>query len=214
MVPFPILTKFRLFHGLVILTALLHTITMFFVYSYMDKKMDVLQNCIPGVKFTHSSSNDLDSTTAQHGVNSHFINQSQAQLANNTAKFLLGYSTVVANNEWKSHPKLKHILSRKLHEETMSLMEMFLSLCEKYGVTFVMADGTLFGSYFFHNTVPWDDGLDVIVKYSDTYKLMKAFADPDFQEDYSVQLFQSNISWYSIESFNKMNMVTHPPFPH
>ena len=104
---------------------------------------------------------------------------------------------------WKSHPRLKRALTKELYDDSMKLMETFVSLCEKHNVTFIMADGTLLGSYFFHNIIPWDDDLDVMVKFQDREKLIEAFVDPKFQRYYSVRSFGSNkIDYYSMERLN------------
>ena len=66
---------------------------------------------------------------------------------------ILANTVLQATSDWKSHPKLTRLLSQQLYNESMSLMKAFLDLCLENNITFIMADGILLGSYFFHDII-------------------------------------------------------------
>ena len=124
-------------------------------------------------------------------------------------------ATLPVNRDMRSHPVLKRALTAEIYSDAISLMETFVLLCQKYNVTFIMAEGTLLGSYFFHDIIPWDDDLDVIVKYADRDRLMTAFKDRLFQEAYVVSSYaeKKGVDWYSMSILNGTNKETPPAFP-
>ena len=124
-----------------------------------------------------------------------------------------GVTGLVAHTTWKSYSKLRWVLSREVYDETMVLMQMFQQLCAKHNITFIMADGTLLGSYFFHDIIPWDDDLDVMVKFTDRDKLLKGFMSKEFMESYDVTSFQSGTDWYNERHLTGQSNVTFHPIP-
>ncbi len=73
---------------------------------------------------------------------------------------------------WLSHPKLPRMLSQHEYKVYMDLMEKFAYLMECANITYTMYFGTLLGSYRMHNMVPWDDDIDLIVKFDDMMKVI------------------------------------------
>uniref|UniRef100_A0A1I8J702 LicD family protein n=1 Tax=Macrostomum lignano TaxID=282301 RepID=A0A1I8J702_9PLAT len=64
---------------------------------------------------------------------------------------------------------------------TVKLIWAFLDLCEKNEIQVMLLGGTLLGSYRHHGFIPWDDDLDLFLKWADNKKLLKAFqGHPDF----------------------------------
>ena len=65
----------------------------------------------------------------------------------------------LAGSHWLLHPVLKRALSVSLHDEYLNLLRDFVQLVKERDVDVVIVDGTLLGSYFFHDILPWDDDI-------------------------------------------------------
>ena len=48
-----------------------------------------------------------------------------------------------------------------------------MNVFDRYNITYFLSDGTLLGSYFYHDMLPWDDDLDIRVAYDDYPKLKR-----------------------------------------
>ena len=79
------------------------------------------------------------------------------------------YPREIESEGWDrdSNLRLKVGLNTAQHKELVDLLDVFAQLMEKYNISFVMFDGTLLGSYFFHDFIPWDDDLDLMVAWTD-----------------------------------------------
>ncbi len=75
---------------------------------------------------------------------------------------------------WKSHPEMPRVLTLEQYREFLGLIQTFVSLMESANVTSVMYFGTLLGSYRMHNLLPWDDDVDLMIKYDDICKAVNA----------------------------------------
>ncbi len=74
---------------------------------------------------------------------------------------------------WLSHPQLPRMLSQDEYMDYLDLLETFASLMESANITYAMHFGTLLGSYRMHNMIPWDDDIDLIVKFDDMMKIIE-----------------------------------------
>ena len=106
----------------------------------------------------------------------------------------------------KPHPKLKRPISAEMHAEIVSLASEFATLFERNDIEYIMADGTLLGSYFFHDLIPWDEDLDFMVNFKDRFKVFKLFLDPENRKKYDVRSYQSsnNTDWYNYANLAKL----------
>ena len=75
---------------------------------------------------------------------------------------------------WLSYSLMPRVLSRKEYNDYLDLIETFASLMEAANVTYAMYFGTLLGSYRMHNMLPWDDDVDLIIKFDDMRKAIEA----------------------------------------
>ena len=66
-----------------------------------------------------------------------------------------------------------------------------------------MADGTLLGSYFFHDIIPWDDDMDIMVDYQDYPRLKKAFQNETIWSKYNLCGFHDSFNEYEFNLLNK-----------
>ena len=66
-----------------------------------------------------------------------------------------------------------------------------------------MADGTLLGSYFFHDIIPWDDDLDIMVDFQDYPRLKKVFQNQTIWSKYNLYGFHDSFNEYDFNLLNK-----------
>ena len=62
-----------------------------------------------------------------------------------------------------------------------------------------MADGTLLGSYFFHDIIPWDDDIDIMVDYRDYPRLKKAFRNHSVWLKYNLYGYHDSFNEYEFD---------------
>ena len=67
-----------------------------------------------------------------------------------------------------------------------------------------MAHGTLLGSYFFHDIIPWDDDMDIMVDYQDYPRLKKAFQNETIWSKYNLCGFHDSFNEYEFNLLNKV----------
>ena len=66
-----------------------------------------------------------------------------------------------------------------------------------------MADGTLLGSYFFHDVIPWDDDMDIMVDYHDYPRLKKAFQNQSIWSKYNLCGYHDSFNEYEFNMLNR-----------
>ena len=108
-------------------------------------------------------------------------------------------------DQQSSHPDLPRALNETQRKESMDLLTVLVNILEQNNVTYIMADGTLLGSYFFHNFIPWDDDLDILVSWKDFPRIQKIFTDRNLRQTYDVRSYHSEIDWYSLDTLERKN---------
>ena len=77
----------------------------------------------------------------------------------------------------------KHLKSFKLamdegeYNLSMDILGVFSKTMESHGLTYFLYGGTLLGSLRHHGPIPWDDDLDIAVKYEDREKYGLSFGN-------------------------------------
>ena len=79
--------------------------------------------------------------------------------------------------DWPSAAVLPRLISRAEYDTYMDLLVSFLDHCLQANITVVAWGGTLVGAYMFHDLVPWDDDLDLMIPYTHLPKLKRHFRD-------------------------------------
>ncbi len=77
----------------------------------------------------------------------------------------------------------------------LDLLEKFREVCERNGLNFFMAGGSLLGAIRHHGFIPWDDDIDLFMPRKDFEKL-KEIASHEFKEPYFLQTEESDPNIY------------------
>lgn len=86
---------------------------------------------------------------------------------------------------------VKTIEMKRLWEVQIDLLEALKRVCQKYGLRYYAAGGTLLGAARHRGFIPWDDDLDVQMMWSD-YKILMEVATEEFQYPYYFQSYQND----------------------
>lgn len=69
---------------------------------------------------------------------------------------------------------------KELHKALIELTVIFRNVCDKEGIWYSLAFGTMLGAVREKNIIQWDTDVDVFVKHSDLPRLRNAFAKQTF----------------------------------
>ena len=76
-----------------------------------------------------------------------------------------------------SHPDLPRSLNDSEYQQTQALMAELDKIFVQNNITYILAYGSLLGSYIFHDIIPWDDDIDILVRFSEKKKLVDPFSE-------------------------------------
>lgn len=68
---------------------------------------------------------------------------------------------------------LRGICMTLIQTKLLELLLVFAKLCDKYGLKYYLAGGTLLGAVRHHGFIPWDDDIDVMMPFEDYLKFLK-----------------------------------------
>lgn len=74
--------------------------------------------------------------------------------------------------------------SRGLKSAILSIYKDVASLCDKYGLTYMMSGGTCLGAIRHHGFIPWDDDLDIMLPRKDYDALINLLENGELGEKY------------------------------
>jgi len=103
--------------------------------------------------------------------------------------------------------KLPRRLNSKEYNLYLELTTKFTDLLFKENITFIMADGTLLGSYIMHDFIPWDDDVDIMVSYKDYPKMKEVLTHRDFRKEFSYHGYHDKTDEYSVRNLNRVNVL-------
>ena len=90
------------------------------------------------------------------------------------------------------------LLSEGETDHAMRLVRKLTSLLSAAGVTFTLWQGTVLGSYMTHGLLPWDDDVDLAVRWADMPKVKMALRDASSMwRLYNVTSFMEDADVYS-----------------
>lgn len=106
--------------------------------------------------------------------------------------------------KWMSAPMLPRALTKPQYNTYLQLLHNLSQLFISAGVVFIMCDGTLLGSYIFHDFIPWDDDMDLMVRYQDLPKIKKMFKDKLLWTQYGILGYHDEGNEYEYDTLNKL----------
>ena len=81
---------------------------------------------------------------------------------------------------------------KKLRVVQMDILEHFIDVCRKHNLTYYAAGGTLLGAARHKGFIPWDDDIDVQMKWGDYQRLMDIASD-EFKYPYFLQTYKNEL---------------------
>jgi len=91
------------------------------------------------------------------------------------------------------------------------LLKEFVKICDMFNITdYFLFSGTLLGSYRHHGLQPWDDDIDILMRYSDQGRILNAFRNYTNQSEEVTVVFM----YTRLKLFHRNQSVAILPYPH
>lgn len=91
---------------------------------------------------------------------------------------------------------MKELDFKEVQQTALSILRFIHDICEKEGIRYFIAYGTLIGAIRHHGFIPWDDDLDIMMPR------------PDFER------FLDYFKTHNTEPYKLMNLNTNPDYPY
>ena len=92
---------------------------------------------------------------------------------------------------WLSHRQLPRILSRRQRDRCIELLAQVDAILSAFNITYMLAYGTLLGSYVMHDMLPWDDDIDIFMNIDDLPNIRRLFNDNSSGHHDQIRLLES-----------------------
>lgn len=84
------------------------------------------------------------------------------------------------------HTRGEHLLSiEEIHERELTMMKIFINLCNENNLRYYMAGGTLLGAVRHKGFIPWDDDIDLLMPRPDYDRLQQIISSQPLMPRYS-----------------------------
>ena len=90
-------------------------------------------------------------------------------------------------------------LTQDLHLQAITLLDELGKLFRQNNVTYILCHGSLLGSYFFHDIIPWDDDIDIAIAFKDINKVRKLLRQRDVASVYEARSFEDRVNSFGEE---------------
>lgn len=91
--------------------------------------------------------------------------------------------------------KKKYISTDEVKRIQLDILKSITDFCEKYGISYFLAYGTLIGAVRHKGYIPWDDDIDLIMPRPDYERFCKEYKD-DEKDYYEVLNSYTDVSCY------------------
>ena len=92
---------------------------------------------------------------------------------------------------WRHAPQLPRVVTPEEHTTMLELLTGVTQLLNTHNITHIIAFGTLMGSYMFHDILPWDDDMDILISWADIPKLKQLLAEPQVRQTFGVHTWKN-----------------------
>lgn len=82
---------------------------------------------------------------------------------------------------------MKELSIQEIHEGTLGILKKIIDICDKVGVNYYLAYGSLIGAVRHGGFIPWDDDLDIVMLRPD-YEVFCQYCMKHEQELYPFKL--------------------------
>ena len=82
-----------------------------------------------------------------------------------------------------------------LQNKLVSMLDIFASSCEKFGLKYFLYRGTLLGSIKYKKMIPWDDDIDIIMPRQDYNFLLKNYKKM-FDNNFYIECFSNTKGYF------------------
>ncbi len=82
----------------------------------------------------------------------------------------------------------------KLKQKQIEIFKRFISICEKYRLTYFVVGGTALGAVRHKGYIPWDDDIDVALPREDYQRFLEV-AQEELKENYFLQTHKTDLDY-------------------
>ena len=86
--------------------------------------------------------------------------------------------------------KMRKLDLKQIQQRELTIFKVFLDICEKYGIRYYLAGGTLLGAVRHNGFIPWDDDIDINMPREDYDKLLAHADEIGASGDYKLAAYE------------------------
>ncbi len=110
---------------------------------------------------------------------------------------------------------MRELTLREIQIESLNILLEFDKICQKHGIKYMLAFGTLIGAVRNKGFIPWDDDLDIWMKREDFDRFVELYENDSSISPYKLCTRNNTVNYFiDIPRFSNMNFsyVTENPY--